>query len=373
MPIALASVVSPLWWKVLLGLAVLALAYWAGRAGNRLIGFAARFPALPVAEEVSDDLISEERSQRYWRLAGLLWWAAVSLGAFSFLVQAYGLPIEPFATWGRQLSAWLGAKGLTGLLILALLFLAYRAIPRLLGRIPVPVSVEFSRQQVRVQTLKGVLETVLRVLVIALGGLLLLSNLGLNVTTLLAGAGVVGLAGSFAAQNLIRDMINGFFILLEDQYGVGDIVNIGGTGGVVERFNLRLTVLRDLEGRVHFIPNSQVQQVTVMSRDWARALVDVSVAYKEDVDRALEVVRDEVEQLYHDPGWRDRFTAEAPQVLGVDQLTDSAVVIRVLFNTRPKEQWDVAREFRRRIKNRLDAEGIEVPFPQTQVWLASKS
>ena len=181
------------------------------------------------------------------------------------------------------------------------------------------------------------------------------------------GAGVAGLALSFAAQNLIRDFINGFFILLEDQYGVGDIVKVGDLAGVVEKFNLRLTVLRDLEGKAHFIPNSQIQQVTVFTQEWSRAVVDVGVAYKEDVDRVLAIFRDEAERFFQDPEWQDKLT-NPPEVLGVENLADSAVVIRTLFGTKPAQQWAVAREFRRRIKKRLDQEGVEIPFPHRTLY-----
>ncbi|WP_084542192.1 mechanosensitive ion channel family protein [Calidithermus chliarophilus] len=344
------------WWRWLLSLLVLILAWWAGRLGGSLLRWVG-------------SLTPSEQDDRYWRWLGRAWWALAGVAALSLIVLVHGLALEPLRTWGEQLAAWLGSKGASGLFILALSFLAYRIVSRTLGRLPVPVSEEFTRQQVRSQTLKGVLEAVLKSVVILLGGLLFLSNLGFNVTALLAGAGVVGLAVSFAAQNLIRDVLNGFFILLEDQYGVGDVVSIGQVSGGVERFNLRLTVLRDLQGRVHFIPNSQVTQVTVMSRDWARSVEDISVAYDEDVDRALEVIRDEAERLFNDPQWQEKFT-QAPEVLGVERLAESGVVIRVLLSTKPKEQWAVGREFRRRIKIRFDHENIEIPFPHHKVYVA---
>ncbi|WP_117238572.1 mechanosensitive ion channel family protein [Thermus sediminis] len=312
-------------------------------------------------------LTPAEGDGRLFQLLGLLWWGVVALLYFSYLVQALGLPYEPWRSWGEGLIRWLGGQGLSALAVLALTFLGYRLAPLLLQGLPRPPEGERTREAVRGRTLRAVSESVLRVAVLIVGGLFLLSNLGLNVTALLAGAGVVGLAISFAAQNLIRDFIHGFFILLEDQYGVGDIVQIGSVGGVVERFNLRITVLRDLEGRVHFLPNSEVRQVTVLTQEWSRAVVDVSVAYKEDLDRVLEVFRDEAARFHEDPEWQARFNA-SPEVLGVQHLADSGVVIRVLFNTKPAEQWAVAREFRRRIKNRLDREGIEIPYPHQKLY-----
>ncbi|MGC8876709.1 mechanosensitive ion channel family protein [Thermus sp.] len=339
------------WLHALLALLV---AWLLGRYGARLLAALGR-------------LTPTERDDRFFRLLGLLWWGAVLLLLGSYLAHALDLPHEPFRSWGQGLASWLGARGLSALSILALTFLGYRLVPLLLRKLPSPEGTH-SREAVRRRTLKVVSESVLKGAVLLFGGLLLLSNLGLNVAALLAGAGVAGLALSLAAQNLIRDFINGFFILLEDQYGVGDIVQIGGVGGQVERFTLRLTVLRDLEGRVHFIPNSEVRQVTVLTQEWSRAVVDVGVAYKEDLDRVLAVFRDEAARFYEDPLWRERF-ADAPEVLGVQNLADSAVVIRVLFNTKPAEQWAIAREFRRRIKNRLDQEGIEIPYPHLKLYL----
>ncbi|MFN4232639.1 mechanosensitive ion channel family protein [Thermus sp.] len=331
----------------------LLLAWVLGRYGARALNALGR-------------LTPTEGDDRFFRALGLLWWGVVALLALSYLAHALAWPLEPLATWGKALAQWLGSRGLAVLAVLGLTFLAYRLMPLLLARLPEPEG-ELTREAVRRKTLRAVADSVLKVAILTLGGLFLLSNLGFNVTALLAGAGVVGLAVSFAAQNLIRDFINGFFILLEDQYGVGDIVLLNGVGGQVERFNLRLTVLRDLEGRVHFIPNSEVRQVTVLTQEWSRAVVDVGVAYKEDVDRVLRVFQDEVERFYGDPQWQDRFTAP-PEVLGVQDLGQSAVVIRVLFSTKPAQQWAVAREFRRRIKNRLDQEGIEIPFPHQKLY-----
>ncbi len=344
---------SSVWLRIIISIGLLILGFWVGRAGAGLAGWLAR-------------LTPDTRDDRYWRLASWLWWGVTGVMVASLAAQVWQLELEPFRSWGQTLSGWLGERGLSVLLIVGATSLALRLVPRLLQRVPVGTG-EFSREQVRAQTLKSVLESVLQVLIVVLGVLFALSNLGLNVTALLAGAGVVGLGISLAAQNLIRDVLNGFFILLEDQYGVGDVITVGQLSGGVERFNLRITVLRDLEGRVHFIPNSTIQQVTVMSRDWARALVDVLVAYEAPVDKALEVVRSEAEAFYHDPAWREKFTDQPPETLGIQQLADSGILIRVLFNAKPKEQWAIGREFRRRIKLRLDAEGIEIPYPTRRI------
>ena len=301
----LGNLVPPTWWKAVLAVLVVLLAVFVGRFGGRFLSWVAA-------------LALKDRERRYAAWAQRIWWGVVGVAAFSFLVNAYGWALEPFRTWGRQLAAWAGGNGLSVLFILALTYLGYRLVERFMERLELPVGEEHTRQAVRAQTLKAVIESTLKVVVVLIGALLALANLNLNVTALIAGVGVAGLAVSFAAQNLIRDVINGFFIILEDQYGVGDIIQVGGTAGLVEKMNLRLTVLRDLEGRVHFIPNGQVDQVTVFSHGWARAVVDVGVAYKENIDRVLEVIGDEARRFYEDPAWRERFTDEPPQVLGVN-------------------------------------------------------
>ncbi|HSE28203.1 MAG TPA: mechanosensitive ion channel family protein [Gemmatimonadales bacterium] len=187
-----------------------------------------------------------------------------------------------------------------------------------------------------------------------------------NVTPLLAGAGVVGLAISFGAQSLVKDFFAGFFILLEDQFSVGDVVDIEGRSGVVERMTLRLTQLRSLDGTLHSIPNGTITVVSNRTRGWSRAVLEVAVAYGTDVDRALEVLRDEVAAFARDEEWSLTLDG-APEVWGVEALGDSAVTIRIVARTRPGQQWAVARELRRRIKKRLDQEGIEIPFPQRAV------
>jgi small conductance mechanosensitive channel len=187
-----------------------------------------------------------------------------------------------------------------------------------------------------------------------------------NITPLLAGAGVVGLAVSFGAQSLVKDFFAGFFILLEDQFSVGDAVVIEGRAGVVERMTLRLTQIRGLDGTLHSIPNGTITVVSNRTRGWSRAVVEVGVAYGTDVDRAMDVLRDEIAALARDEEWAPMLDGP-PEVWGVEALGDSAVTIRIVARTRPGQQWAVARELRRRIKNRLEQEGIEIPFPQRSV------
>lgn len=202
--------------------------------------------------------------------------------------------------------------------------------------------------------------------VILAGGALLSVGLFIDITPLLGGAAILGLAVSFGAQSLVKDLIAGFFILMENQFALGDVVQAGGKGGVVERMTLRVVHLRDLDGSLHVIPNGEITVVTNQTRGWSRAVIELGVGYGTDLDRALQVFGDEARLLAADPGWRPRIDG-APEVSGVIALGESSVVIRTLIRTRPGQQWDVSREFRRRIKGRLDREGIEIPFPQRVV------
>jgi len=195
---------------------------------------------------------------------------------------------------------------------------------------------------------------------------LLTLNLFVEIGPLLAGAGIIGLAISFGAQSLVKDLISGFFILFDDQFVVGDVIEAAGKSGVVERMSLRVVVLRDLEGAMHVIPNGEIKVVSNKTRDWSRAVIDVGVGHEADVDHALDVLRDEGARFSADPGWKARLDGPV-DVPGVEALSENAVVIRVLSRTQPGSQWDVARELRRRIKTRLDAEGLETPVPQRRV------
>ena len=312
-----------------------------------------------------------DQHDRLWGTIFWGWWllliaAGISLGAY--VLQ---LPWGVLTTFGARIAGWIGSQGMAVIIALVITVLAYRMISRVMQHITFPGQ-GFNRQRIRATTLKTVTESALKVFVVVIGGLFVLSNMGFNISTLLAGVGVAGLAVSFAAQTLIRDFLTGFFILLEDQYGVGDIVNVGVAGGTVEKLNLRITALRDVEGNLHVIPNGQITNVMVMTREWARSVIDVPVAYGADLDRAIAVIKDEVQRLYEDPEWHPSFAAVPPEVWGVEKLADSGVLIRVVLNTQPIQQWSVGREFRRRIKNRLDAENIEIPFPHLKVYMGNE-
>ncbi|HET7042858.1 MAG TPA: mechanosensitive ion channel family protein, partial [Gemmatimonadales bacterium] len=217
----------------------------------------------------------------------------------------------------------------------------------------------------RGQTIAQLLRSVGRVVIVVIGLLMTLS-LFIDIAPLLAGAGILGLAVSFGAQSLVKDVISGFFILFENQFAIGDVIEVAGKSGVVEGMTLRVTQLRDLEGRVHVVPNGQIAVVTNMTKGWSRAVLEIAIAYETDLDRALAVFRSEAAAFAADPEWAPLLDGP-PEVPGVERFEDSGIVIRVLLRTHPGKHWDVAREFRRRLKARLDREGIDIPYPQRVV------
>lgn len=225
----------------------------------------------------------------------------------------------------------------------------------------------FSATERRGATIAGLLRSLGTVVVLLLAGLFTL-NLFISIGPILAGAGVLGLAVSFGAQSLVKDVIAGFFILLENQFAVGDTIEVVGKAGTVELMTLRIVQLRDLEGVLHTIPNGQIGAVSNKTRAWSRAVVDVGVGYDAHVDQVLEVFADEARTFADDPVWGGQLDGP-PEVLGIQSLGDSAVVIRTLLKTVPGGHWAAGREFRRRMKNRLDREGIEIPFPQRTVHI----
>ncbi|MDX2120967.1 MAG: mechanosensitive ion channel family protein [Gemmatimonadota bacterium] len=253
--------------------------------------------------------------------------------------------------------------------IWALCYVALRLVRMVASRIERAVddgdASTLTEREQRGQTISQLLRSVGRVSVVAVG-LLLSLNVFIDIGPLLAGAGILGLAVSFGAQSLVKDVISGFFYLLEGQFAVGDVIEVSGKSGVVERMTLRMVVLRDLHGVVHMVPNGQITTVSNMTRTWSRAVVDVGVAYGTDVDQALRILAEESQRLAHDPEWQPRFDGE-PEVVGVQGLDENQVTIRTLLRTHAGQQWAVGREFRRRIKARLDQEGIEIPYPQRTV------
>jgi len=269
-----------------------------------------------------------------------------------------------------EILLWLRTSGLRilmigvgSILLIRLVRAAADRIPRLM---PAGKEVVITEREKRVHTVASLLRTVGTSLVVIVAVMMVLREVGLDITPLMAGAGVAGLAIGFGAQSLIRDVIAGFFILLEDQFHVGDVIQVAGVNGQVEQMTLRLTTVRDLQGTVHFIPNGEIKVVSNLTKEWSRVVLEIGVDYEEDVDRVIEVLAEVGRSLTEDESF-GKLVLEPPQVLGVEALTDSQVTIRMLAKTVPFKQWEVARELRRRIKSGFDREGIRAPYPHRVV------
>lgn len=224
------------------------------------------------------------------------------------------------------------------------------------------------RLQLRVSTISGVTKSIITIVWLAIGILLGLIALGIDIVPLLAGASLIGVAVSLASQNLIKDAINGFLIVLEDQYALGDVINVGEVGGLVENLNLRITQIRDAEGRLITIPNSEIKIVANLSSRWSRADLNIPVAYQTDIDKALELIKSIGLNMAKDQEWSSRIL-DTPEVLGIENFGDRGVTIRVWIKTQPLKQWEVAREYRLRVKIAFDEAGISIPIPQQSIWL----
>ena len=222
----------------------------------------------------------------------------------------------------------------------------------------------------RLVTLTSVMVIVLRITVWTIVILTVMGIWGIPMAPFVAAAATIGIAIGFGAQDLVKDVIAGFFILVEDQFGIGDVVSISGVSGTVMGITLRTTVLRDLEGNEYHVPNGHIVVTTNMTQGFAQLVADIGVSYDTDVDEAMAVILDEATAMAEDPGWSEAFLA-LPEMLGVNSLDDSSVEIRLVAKVIPEERWAVRREFNRRIKNRLDAEGIVIPYNHMKVILQS--
>lgn len=225
--------------------------------------------------------------------------------------------------------------------------------------------------QKRANTLGFVIQWLLRVCVLVLAMIMMLGELGVKVGPLLAAAGVVGLAIGFGAQHLVADFITGFFILLEDQIRVGDVVQIGDRGGLVEAMTLRMVILRDEAANVHFIRNGKIDVVTNLTKDYSRYVFSIGVGYKENVDEVIKLLKEIDEELRQDPDFKDAII-EPLEVMGLDRFGDSAIVIKARTTTKPIQQWRVGREFNRRMKMRFEENNIEIPFPHRVIFFGQE-
>jgi small conductance mechanosensitive channel len=251
-------------------------------------------------------------------------------------------------------------------------FLLKRTKALMMMRMRKSDRIDPAEMEKQIDTLAGILGTVLKVVVWAMIGMLLLKKVGVDIAPLIAGAGIAGLAIGFGAQELVRDVISGFFILLENQVRTGDVAIVNGTGGLVEGIGLRTITLRDLSGVVHVFQNGKINSLSNMTKEWSAMVFDIGVAYKEDTDAVVEVMKEVAGELQQDAAFADKIL-EPLEIMGVDSFGDSAVVIRARFKTKPIQQWAVGREYRRRLKKTFDARGIEIPFPHRTIYWGAET
>jgi moderate conductance mechanosensitive channel len=258
-------------------------------------------------------------------------------------------------------------------------FVATKVFARWVPRMRVWIVTQMTRQagpdeelQKRAATLGSIFRKTVKVTVWTVALIMIFREVGFDIGPILAGAGVVGLAVGFGAQNVVKDVISGVFLLLENQVRVNDVVVINGTGGLVEAINLRTIVLRGLDGTVHIFPNGSINTLSNMTHNYSYYVFDIGVAYKEDTDRVTEVVQSIAEDMMREEEFRSCIL-EPLEVLGVDKFADSAVIIKFRFKTAPIKQWLVGREMNRRIKKKFDEEGIEIPFPHMSLYFSEGS
>jgi small conductance mechanosensitive channel len=293
------------------------------------------------------------------------------------LLAFMGINVRPavsvFGNAGATIGNWLVSHGLRIAIVLFLGYLAravtHALVPELVALWLAATQTQRTEGEVRkrLETLTGVLQTAITTVILGAVGFMILSELGIDITPILAGAGIAGIALGFGAQSLVKDVIGGIFILAEDQYGVGDVVRVADVAGLVEDINLRRTILRDLDGIVHSIPNGEIRVASNFTRDWSRVNINIPVAYGEDLDHVIAVLNRVGQELAEDPDFGPLIT-KAPQVLRVDNFGDSSIDIKMLGETLPIRQWDVMGELRKRVKKAFDEEGIEIPWPHVKLY-----
>ena len=273
-------------------------------------------------------------------------------------------------TTSTLLGAWFLTSGLRILLISAMAWGLLRAVRVGLDsfehRVMASAGPGGFENAKRTKTLSDMLQNVASLAIIVIAGLTVLQELDVNIMPILTGAGILGLAVGFGAQTLVKDVISGFFLILENQVRVGDVAQINGTGGMVEALNLRTIVLRDQGGIVHIFPCGSITTLANLTKDFSYALLDIDVAYKHDTDDVVAVLVQTAEELRNDAVFGPT-TLEPLDVIGVENFGESSVTIRVRMKTLPLQQWNIAREYRRRLKKAFDAAGIEIPFPQRAI------
>ena len=265
---------------------------------------------------------------------------------------------------------------LPGLLIaLVLFFIAFKIINfslkklkrTLLNRADKNDKLDTVEAEKRIITLTSIIHGLIKIILWVIFVMIILQKFGINIAPILAGAGIIGLAVGFGAQELVRDFISGFFIILENQIRSGDVAIINGTGGLVEKIEFRTTTLRDFSGVVHIFQNGKISDISNMTKDWSAMVFDIGVAYKENPQVVMDLMKQVGDELYNDPEFKDKII-EPMEIFGLDKFADSAIIIKARLKTKPIQQWAVGREYRKRLKYAFDQHNIEIPFPHTTVY-----
>ncbi len=272
----------------------------------------------------------------------------------------------------KDIATWLTTSGLKIVGILLGLFILYEmsnwVVTWMEKFVPEKDPIQAVEARKRARTLGKILRHALVIVLVFVALLTILGEVGIQLAPLLATAGIGALAIGFGAQSLVKDVISGFFIILENQFSIGDAVEIAGVSGVVESVNLRTTVLRDLDGRVHTVPNGEIKVVSNLSKEWSRSVLDIGISYRENVDEVIDLLAQIGKELMSEETYRTAIL-EPPQILGVEKLAESQVVLRMIVKTMPLKQWEVGRELRKRLHRRFKERGIQTPYPhQILIW-----
>jgi small conductance mechanosensitive channel len=284
-----------------------------------------------------------------------------------------------FALFFKNLKALMATNGpelLITLLILIVLHFVIRVFMKklsnlLINRVSKREGITIEREK-RITTINSIFTRIAFVLLWGIGFIIILGELNVNIAPILTGLGIFGLALSFGAQSLVKDLISGIFILIENQIRIGDVAVINGTGGLVEEMGLRTTVLRDIEGTVHVFPNGSINTLSNKTRDWSACVLNIDIAYKEDPERVMEIMKEVGESMRRDEEFGG-LILEPIEVFGLDNFSESSVVIKARIKTLPLKQWTIAREFRLQLKKAFDRYGIEIPFPHLSICFGETS
>jgi small-conductance mechanosensitive channel len=330
-----------------------------------------------VPEALKDQKDQKEKLERTVKLTvAVIGGVILALAVTAFAIALYGVDIGSAM---KAVGDWLLDHGIRILIIILVGWFIYKILGIIMPIFVMRYVVEKGKKRrsraylrQRSKTLGKIVTQVIGIFIILIAFFMVLSELGMDITPLLASAGVAGIVIGLAAQDAVRDFINGFTIMMEDHYNVGDVIKAANMVGEVEEMSLRRTVLRDLKGLLHVIPNGEIRVSSNYTRSISRAFFEIDVAYKEDLDRVMDIIRQTWEELAADPEWEGKIISKTPWLLRVEDFADSGITIRCVGDTRPMEQWGVMGELRRRIKRVFDEKGVEIPWPHIKLYMGEE-